>query len=189
MQLLKPGPQHIKSYLSALARGWHDLPTGSTAENVKSKIREIQDHTSEFLDLFDDHAARALPYLLPDKSVAYAIPSIRRWIWDETRLEYCGTVSLRWQKGSTELPPHLMGHIGYSVPPWMQDKGFASTGLKEILKVAKVQGLPFVHIVTDIDNFASIRVIEKNNGTLIEKFTKPEMYGAGLALRYKITTN
>ena len=82
-----------------------------------------------------------------------------------------------------------MGHIGYSVPPWMQNKGFASTGLKEILKVAKVQGLPFVHIVTDIDNFASIRVIEKNNGTLIEKFTKPEMYGAGLALRYKITTN
>ena len=186
MQLVKPTPSHIPSYINALKRGWHDLPKGSTDQHIRSKLAEISEDSAQFLSLFDDPQAKALPYLLPDQTVAYAVPSLRRWIWDETSNEYCGTISLRWQNGTTELPPHLMGHVGYTVVPWLQNKGCASFALGKILKLANHQGLPFIQIVTDIDNLASIRVIEKNGGTLIETFTKPLMYGAGTANRYQI---
>ena len=81
-----------------------------------------------------------------------------------------------------------MGHIGYTVVPWMQKKGYASFALQEILKIASTQVLSVVQVVTDVTNTASIRVIEKNGGTLLHTFTKPEMYGAGLANRYLIKT-
>ncbi len=186
MQFIKPNLSHVLSYINSLKRGWHDLPTGTSAVSVKNKIDEIQENPTQFLEFFDDLDALALPYLLPDQTVAYAVPSLRRWIWDEHKMQYCGTISLRWQKGTTELPPHLMGHIGYSVVPWEQNKGYASFALGEILKVAKLQGLPFVYLVTDISNKESIRVIEKNGGILIETFTKPPMYGSGHAHRFKI---
>ena len=189
MQLIKPTPTHISSYINALRQGWHDLPKGSTDQHIENKITQIRTDTRQFLSLFDDPGARALPYLLPDQTVAYAVPSLRRWIWDETTNEYCGTISLRWQNGTTELPHHLMGHVGYTVVPWLRNKGYASFALSEILKLANQQGLPFTHIVTDIDNLASIRVIEKNGGTLVETFTKPPMHGAGPALRYQISFN
>jgi predicted acetyltransferase len=186
MQLVKPTPTHIPSYVNALRRGWHDLPKGSSDKHVENKITEISEDATQFLSLFDDPGARALPYLLPDQTVAYAVPSLRRWIWDETTNEYCGTISLRWQNGTTELPPHLMGHVGYTVVPWLRNNGYASFALAEILKLAKQKGLPFLQIVTDVDNLASIRVIEKNGGTLVNTFTKPPMHGAGTAYCYRI---
>ena len=188
MILVKPTHLHLQSYLRALESDWHDLPKGSSPESVKNKIRDIQGDPNGFFTLFDDPQAKALPYLLPDQTVAYAVPSIRRWIWDDVGEQYCGTVSLRWQKGTTELPPHLMGHIGYTVVPWMQKKGYGSFALQEILKIASIQGLSAVQLVTDVSNVASNRVIEKNGGTLIQTFTKPKMYGAGLANRYLINT-
>ncbi len=188
IQLVKPNPSHIASYVQALKSGWHDMPTGTAPESVLNKIRELEEDPSEHLSLFDDPNARAQPYLLPDKTVAYAVPSLRRWIWNQATHEYCGTLSLRWQKNTTELPPHLMGHIGYCVAPGFQNKGYASFALGEMLKLAHQQGLPFVYIVTNTDNLASIRVIERNAGELVETFTKPAMYGTTLAHRYKLKT-
>ena len=186
MKLVKPSEEHIPSYLAALRKGWHDLPKGSTELSVQNKIQEIIGNPAQFLELFDDPNARALPYLLPDHTVAYAVSSIRRWMWDEQKQEFCGSVSLRWQRDTTELPPHLMGHIGYSVPTWKRNLGFASFGLSEMLKIASKLSLPFVHLVTDIDNKASIRVIQRNGGILLDTFTKPPMYGPSQAHRYKI---
>jgi len=189
IQVVKPNPSHLASYIQTLRSGWHDLPTGTSPEFVVNKIRELEEDPSEHLSLFDDPQARALPYLLPDKTVAYAIPSLRRWIWNNATDEYCGTISLRWQKNTTELPPHLMGHIGYCVLPSAQNKGYASFALRQVLRLALQQGLPFVYIVTNTDNQASIRVIEKNHGKLVETFTKPAMYGGSLAHRYKLNTS
>lgn len=185
LTIIKPNVSHIPSYLEALHRGFHDLPIGTLHIDIQKKIEEIKNTPDDFLNLFDDSDARALPYLLPDQTVAYAVPSKRRWIWHE-HYKYCGSISLRWQNNTTDLPPHLLGHIGYVVAPWVWNLGLATNALKEMLKLAKEIGLPFVQIVTNLDNLPSQRVVIKNGGILISQFTKPAMYGPKPALRYQI---
>ena len=186
MQLVKPEIKHIESYLRAIEGDWSDVAFEKDPIIKAKKIKDIKNNPREFLELFDDPNAKALPYLLGDQTIAYAVPSLRRWIWDTKRDQYCGSVSLRWQNGTTELPYHLMGHIGYCVPPIEQNKGYASFGLKAILEVASALALEFVYLVTDSDNLATQRVIVKNHGILVEQFTKPAMYGDKPALRFLI---
>lgn len=193
--LIKPNTEHLQSYIQALRRASYDWQTqGATPEDKRrqsadiasKRILSICADPQQFLSLFDDLRAQAAPYMLADKTVAYAVPSLRRWIWDTHSQAYCGTISLRWQYASTALPAHLMGHIGYSVVPWMQNKGYASFALAQILKLAKITGLKELTLVTDADNLPSQRVILKNGGRLAEKFYKPAVYGGTLALRYVV---
>ncbi|HWQ07610.1 MAG TPA: GNAT family N-acetyltransferase, partial [Holophaga sp.] len=95
-------------------------------------------------------------------------------------------IGFRWRPGTTELPPHCLGHIGYAVVPWKQGRGYATEALKQILPEAVALGLPFVEVTTDPDNVASQRVIEKNGGVLFETFTKPVQLGATPGLRFRI---
>ncbi len=186
MKIIKPTHVHVLSYLQALRRGWSDAPSEGEPDVAGKRIADIEQDPDVFLELFDDLGAKALPYLLSDQTVAYAVPSIRRWIWDNRTDQYCGSLSLRWKPGTTELPDHIMGHIGYTVPPWMQCKGFASFGLRAMIGIAKTQSLPFVYLITDLDNYASQRVILKNDGQLIGPIIKPEIYGSRPALKFKI---
>ncbi len=56
------------------------------------------------------------------------------------------------------------GHIGYGVMPSERGKGYASKILSETLIKAKTQGLEKVLLSCKKNNFASVRVIEKNAG-------------------------
>ena len=49
---------------------------------------------------------------LPDGSLVPRLPVITRWMWDG---QLCGSIYFRPQMGSTELPPHCLGHIGIEV--------------------------------------------------------------------------
>lgn len=131
----------------------------------------------------EDREAKGPMVKLPDGSEVRRIPGFRRWMWDE---EFCGSISLRWQPGTTELPPHCLGHIGYAVVPWRQRQGMATQALGQLLPEAWRVGLRFVEITTDPENVASQRVIEVNNGVLVERFTKPAQFGATPGLRYRI---
>jgi predicted acetyltransferase len=182
MQLVRPTEVHLRSYTSALARGW-------SADNVRGRVaadeelQRIQADPQEFLATMEDREAKGPLVRLPDGSQVKRIPGLRRWIWDE---EFCGSISLRWQPGTTELPPHCLGHIGYAVVPWRQRQGLATQALRQLLPEAWSLGLPFVEITTDRENIASQRVIEANNGVLIERFTKPLQFGSTPGLRYRI---
>ena len=112
------------------------------------------------------------------------LPGFHQWIWDG---EFCGAISLRWQPGTTTLPPHCLGHIGYSVVEWKRNRGHATAALASILPEARAEGLPFVEITCDPENFASQRVIERNGGVLVERFIKPAQFGHAPGLRYRIT--
>src|SRR5438874_4172413 len=127
---------------------------------------------------------RGPPIALPDGSTAKRLPSFRRWLWDG---EFCGSIGLRWQPGTTALPAHCLGHIGYAVVPWKQRLGYARLALRLILPEAKAIGLSYVEITTDPDNIASQRVIEANGGILVEHFTKPQQFGCKPGLRFRIT--
>ena len=183
MQLVRPGPEHLPSYVAALERGWSaDNERG--VEAAREELSRIQADAAAFLDSMEDREAKGPPITLPDGSAAKRLPGFRRWLWDG---EFCGSIGLRWQPGTAALPPHCLGHIGYVVVPWKQRLGYAKSALRLILPEAKAVGLPYVEITTDPDNIASQRVIEANGGILVEHFIKPQQFGCKPGLRFRIT--
>ena len=183
MQLVRPGPEHLASYVAALERGWSaDNERGVDA--AREELSRIQTDAAAFLASMEDREAKGPPVTLPDGSTAKRVPGFKRWLWDG---EFCGSIGLRWQPGTTALPPHCLGHIGYAVVPWKQRLGYATSALRLILPEAKAVGLPYVEITTDPDNIASQRVIEANGGILVEHFIKPQQFGCKPGLRFRIT--
>src|SRR6188472_3797442 len=140
MQLVRPGPEHLTSYVAALERGWSaDNERG--VEAAREELSRIQADAAAFLASMEDREAKGPPIALPDGSTAKRLPSFRRWLWDG---EFCGSIGLRWQPGTTALPPHCLGHIGYAVVPWKRRRGYATAGLAEMLKSARAEGLRYV---------------------------------------------
>ena len=137
-----------------------------------------------FLVSLEDREAKGGPIALPDGSFARRVPGFRRWLWDG---EICGAIGFRWQPGTAELPPHCLGHIGYSVVPWKQGRGYATQAVLQLLPEARELGLPYVEITTDPENLASQRVIEKAGGRFVERFVKPAQYGSKPGLRFRST--
>lgn len=182
MHLVRPTAEHLPSYIVALERGWSEDNERAAAAATEALSR-IHADSGAFLAGMDDREAKGPPVTLPDGSVVKRIPGFRRWLWDG---EFCGSIGLRWQPGTTDLPPHCLGHIGYSVVPWKQGRGYAKAALAHLLPEAKAVGLPYVEITTDPQNEASQRVIRANGGVLIEHFIKPAQFGSKPGLRFRI---
>jgi predicted acetyltransferase len=75
--------------------------------------------------------------------------------------------------GEIRLRPQLTepfelhhGHIGYNVRPSQRGQGYATRMLALVLEKAREQGLARVMLTIEGENPASVRVIEKNGGTL-----------------------
>jgi predicted acetyltransferase len=182
MQIVRPTAEHLPSYVAALEHGWSaDNVRGAVA--AAEELLRIQADAAAFVNSMEDREAKGPPVTLPDGSVVNRIPGFRRWLWDG---EFCGSIGLRWQPGTTELPPHCLGHIGYAVVPWKQGQGYAKSALGQLLPEAKAVGLPFVEITTDLDNTASQRVILANAGYLVAQFNKPAQFGGKTGLRFRI---
>lgn len=181
MQLVRPSELHLPSYVAALKRGWS--ADNLRPEAAQEELARIRADAQAFIASMEDREARGLPITLPDGSVVNRIPGFRRWMWDG---EFCGSIGLRWQAGTTDLPPHCLGHIGYAVVPWKQGLGYAKAALAQLLPEARSVGLPFVEITIDPENIASRRVILANGGVLVEHFTKPPQFGSKPGLRFRI---
>lgn len=178
--LVRPAMELLPGYVAALKRGW----SPSTHEDIsKQELARIERDASGFIELQDDPEAKGDPVRLHDGSFVPRLPGFRRWLWDG---EFAGIISLRWQKGTAELPPWCLGHIGYSVVPWKRRRGYATEALRLILLEARSLGLPYVTITTGLDNVASQRVMTANGGVLVEKFTTPERPGGEELLRYRV---
>ena len=181
MKLVWPTDEHLAGYVAALHRGWSaDTQRPAAAAD---DLARIDADPAAFLAEQVDPAGRGRPVILPDGSSVPRLPSYRLWMWDG---DFCGNISLRWQPGTTALPPYCLGHIGYNVVPWKRQLGYATRALGLILPLARGQGLPFVDLTTDLGNVASQRVILNNGGRLIEEFQKPAAHGGVRALRFRI---
>ncbi|WP_293900075.1 GNAT family N-acetyltransferase [Phenylobacterium sp.] len=182
VELRKASLDGLPQYVDALKRGW-------SPDNVRGRLgadeqlARIAEDAAAFVASQDDPEGRGAPIILPDGTKVVRLPGYYRWIWDG---QFCGTVGFRWQPGTPDLPPHVLGHIGYGVVPWRQGRGYATAALALALPDARARGLPYVELTTDPDNVASQRVIEANGGVLVDRFRKPAAYGEAEGLRYRI---
>lgn len=182
MELVRPAAEHLASYRAAFERSCSLHTVVPVAARVE--LESIDADPAAFLAAKDDPLAAGGPITLPDGSVVARLPGYERWIWED---DYVGMINVRWQPGTPALPPHVLGHIGYSVTPWNRGRGYATSALRELLLQLPVLGLPYVELTTDVDNIASQKVITANGGVLIERFTKPAAYGANSpAFRWRI---
>src|SRR5690349_17749612 len=108
MQLVRPTTEHLASYISALERGW-SADTERGAEAAQEDLARIQSDAPAFLASMEDREAKGPPVSLPDGTTVPRIPGFVRWLWVG---EFCGSIGLRWQPGTTDLPSHCLGHIG-----------------------------------------------------------------------------
>lgn len=182
MELVWPAAAHLPGYVDALRRGWS--PNTLRPEAAAEELAAIERDPTAFLAGLVDREAAGDPVTLPDGSLARRLPGYRRWMWDETG--FCGSIGFRWQAGTEDLPPHVLGHIGYAVVPWKRGRGHARRALALLLQDVRAEGLRFVWVTTDPDNLASQRVIEANGGVLHEHFVQPASFGGGAGLRYRI---
>lgn len=180
-RLVWPALEYLDSYRSALERGW-------SPDNVRGEVARVEELTAiasdagRYLTSLVDRQAIGGPITLPD-GVFPRLPGYRRWMWDG---EFVGTIGLRWQPGTNALPDYVLGHIGYTVVPWMRNRGYATQALRLLLPEAKSEGLTQVELTAEPDNVASRKVIEANGGVLVEAFTTPAAYGHRQAVRYRI---
>lgn len=181
--LVRPAAEHLPDYEAALHRGWSpdNILTAATA---REHLDAIARDPAAFLASLDDPEARGGPIILPDGSTRPRLPGFRRWIWDGG---FCGSIGMRWQPGTPALPAHVLGHIGYAVVPWRRREGQATRALGLLLAEIAPLGLPWVELVTEPENTASIAVITRNGGVLVERFAKGPEYGGAPGLRFRIT--
>ncbi|HEV3090324.1 MAG TPA: GNAT family N-acetyltransferase [Candidatus Cybelea sp.] len=184
MILVKPSPEYLAAYVDALQRGWsHDTSSRSSTSRLE-ELALVESDPEAFFLRCDDPEGRAGPVALPDGTLVARLPGFRRWIWDG---EFAGSIGLRWQPGTSELPPTCPGHIGYSVVPWKEGRGYATAALALILPEARLRGLKYVEITTGVANRASQRVIEKNGGVLIGQRNRGPAFHNDETLLYRIT--
>lgn len=132
-----PSLSVLDGYLDALRRGWSaDNVRG--AEAARDEIEAIRRDPAAFVATkADDRTAAGGAVTLPDGSTVPRLPCFSRWLWDGA---FCGSIGLRWQPGTRDLPPHVLGHIGYSVVPWKRGRGYATKALMFMIDAARAEG-------------------------------------------------
>ena len=181
-RLMKPSFAELPAYVAALEHGWSpdDL---REAEAAKEHLEKISRDAGGFLSSLDDESAIGDPIQLPDGSLVPRLPGFIRWIWDG---DFCGSIGFRWQPGTSALPAHVLGHIGFAVVPWKRGAGHAKQALTCMLQEARQRGLSYVDLTADPDNIPSQRVILACGGCLLEQFRRTAAYGGAASLRYRI---
>ncbi|HEX5873753.1 MAG TPA: hypothetical protein VFY60_03835, partial [Pyrinomonadaceae bacterium] len=111
MELVWPSREYLPHYVSALERGWSSDTTRGEAA-AREDLDQVAKDADAFLASLVDREAKTGPVALPDGTIVPRLPGYHRWLWDG---EFCGEIGFRWQPGTTALPPHCLGHIGYSV--------------------------------------------------------------------------
>ena len=181
-ELVTPTLERLPAFVDALRRGWSPDNTRREAA-IRHHLDAIGRNPERFITDQDDPLARGGDITLPDGTRVARLPGFHLWMWDG---DFCGVIGARWEPGTTDLPPHCLGHVGYSVTPWKQRRGYATAALRLVMPRLRALGLPFVVLTTNADNRPSQKVILANGGRLLEAFTKPEAFGGGEGLRFRL---
>ena len=154
ISLVRPSLDWLPQYEQALVLGW----SPNTDQDVsRDQLRQLRRDPARFLhELYHSPTLR-----LPDGRQVRRLPAHDFWISDG---EFCGRIGFRFEPGTEYLPPTAMGHVGYTVVPWKQGRGYATEALRQILPVVRAEGFARVLLTCDDDNEASRKVIGANGG-------------------------
>jgi predicted acetyltransferase len=155
-ELRRPRPQDEAAFLAARALVPADNPTF-----LRDYVAGMA-YADYLRRLENQHAGRDLP-------VGVA-PSTFLLAFEDDRI--VGRASIR----HVLLPPDgpVNGHIGYAVLPPFRGRGLATRLLGAAVRYARDRfGLARVQVSCDADNFASMRVIEKNHGVFDSELDDP----------------
>jgi predicted acetyltransferase/GNAT superfamily N-acetyltransferase len=155
--LVPPGLERIAGYVAALEAGWSPDTMRDVSDEQLALYRQDPAALIHELTRQDGTIQTATGEMVP------RLPSRTFWLDDG---EFCGSINLRFQCGTEELPPQVSGHIGYAVVPWKRGRGYATEALRLVLPVARSVGLRRLTITCFDDNEASRRVILANGGVL-----------------------
>ncbi|MEM8630395.1 MAG: GNAT family N-acetyltransferase [Pseudomonadota bacterium] len=180
--LRAPSRDLLPAYVEALETGWS--PNNVRPEAAQEQLKAIAEDAEAFLASLVDPEAKGPAVKMADGSFVARLPSLRWWIWSDG---FAGSIGLRWKPGTNALPPTALGHAGYAIVPWRRGEGLATAALRALLPEARARGLDWLDVTADPDNTASIRVIEKAGGTLLEEMTRPEAQGGGRDLLFRLT--
>lgn len=148
-KLVEPSVEYKSSYLTGLRSFQREGLSWHLALNAF----DIEVNFVEFVKSLLEKPRRRTDTLVPETE-----------LWGIVDGVYAGRISIR-----HELNENLKivgGHIGYDTVPEFRGRGVATRMLAGALPVAKKLGLSRVLLTCDDTNAASIRVIEKNGGTL-----------------------
>ncbi|ADL50724.1 GNAT family N-acetyltransferase [Clostridium cellulovorans] len=122
-------------------------------ENYFNKYKRALENFYEYLNYLKEHSEGKN---LPQGYVATST------FWLIDREEVVGVVRVRHQEVDTA------GHIGYDISPDYRNKGYGFQILKLALKKAAKIGIKDAIVTCNIENIASKKIIEKNNGKFLE---------------------
>ena len=160
IRLERPNAALLDGYVAALRTGWSP---SNTHDLSGRHLAAIQTDAAAFLADYDWTPGKTVT--LPDGQVVPRLPGQQYWITDGA---FCGTIGLRYQPGTIDLPPTTSGHVGYTIVPWKRRQGIATAALQALLPIAYAAGLDTIVLTTDPDNIASQRVITAAGGVRIE---------------------
>ena len=159
---------YMASFVDAMREGYsRDTLRPETPETIAA----VAENPAWFLGQLLDPPTTVV---LPDGALGPRVPETIFWYVDGD--EFLGSISVR-----HSLTPMLElwgGHVGYAVRPWAWGHGHASAMLAGMLDHVR-QTLPLerVTLTANAKNLASIRVIEKNGGTLRDTVPHPWVEG------------
>lgn len=184
MELLTPSEENLHLYLAALRREKElgEKPFHNTDEILAKAETSPADLVASLNDLVGGRT-----FIDEDGTQRVALPAFTKWLYIPGETTVSGTIQMRWDPTTMQLPPYCLGHIGYQVFPWGRGKGLATEQLRLMLEVVQSQlKLPYVDITTNVENKASQKVIVKNGGKLIKEFSVVRKDGKKQAYLWRV---
>ncbi|WP_370677279.1 GNAT family N-acetyltransferase [Pleomorphomonas sp. PLEO] len=157
--LVTPTLEGLGGYEDALARGWSPDPRRmGDAAYVEAELSDLRKDRIGYLDKILGHPT---PGQAPSPT---ALINHALWISDG---EFAGKADLRYVPATGAVPDSVPGHVGYSVVPWKQGRGYATAALRALMELAGAKGLRELQILCNVENVASKVVIERVGGEVV----------------------